>query len=702
VSLYPGGHPAITSSLGRLAQLTAALTERGPYRLQVLADTLLIDGAAMHKPDAGVLELADLLHRHLIGGLALNAGADTESWRTLLLLLARAPEEVRSDGGIKHLWATAGGPSIEIEEIDYAEVLREKQGVAAAIEKILEAALAGTTLELDDSGVRLLLDIVQDPGKLDDLMAQLDAASAPHGMDAQAAAFLTLMRGLAEWLSTHDPGRLDTMFGQMGRAAGRLSADAMLKLLDMRNKPEAQVGTINVAGAVVDRMSDASVSHFVAQSVIKERGASERLAHAFQALAPDVERQRRLLGLAQEEVAAAESATDGFAELWQRVENMLTSYSDESYVSDQYARELSGARTRAVDVERTNDDPPERIATWLATVGDASLRGLDHQLLTDLLAIEADPLRWRDIAETVAAHAEDLVRVGYFDQAWGLADAVVAQGERDPERRRYAAAALERFGRGSMMKHVSTHLRATDDASYERFKALCHAIGPSVIPALAGVLSSEQDARSRRRLRDILLGFGAKGRESVQQLMSAPNWEVRRTAAFLLREFGGAEGLKELVPLLTDSEPLVQREAVQGLVLNGSDEASRILLAAITSASGRTRETLLNELTGMRDERAAPLFSYLVRHMDRRKEQTLYQTSIDALGTFGGPDAVEALKHALNQGDWWSPLQTRRLRSAAARALRRIGTPAAMEVLREASTRGPRGVRAAARAQLPE
>ncbi len=702
VSLYPAGHPAITSSLGRLAQLTAALTERGPYKLQVLADKLLIEGATMPKPDAGVLELADLLHRHLIGGLTLNAGADTQSWRTLLLLLARAPEEIRTDGGIEHLWATAGGPSIEIEEIDYAEVLREKQGVAAAIEKILEAARSGTTLELDDSGLRLLLDIVGDPTKLDDLMAQLDTATAPHGADVQAAAFLTLMRGLAEYLSQHDPGRLDTMFGQMGRAAGRLSADAMMKLLDQRRKPESMVGSIDVAGAVVDRMNDDAVSHFVAQSVIKERGASERLAHAFQALVPDVERQRQLLGLAEQEVSASEAGTDGFAELWQRVESMLTSYSDETFVSDPYARELSGARTKAVDVERTNDDPPERIATWLATVGDASLRSLDHQLLIDLLSIEADPLRWRDIAETVAAHAEDLVRVGYFDQAWELADAIVTQGEREPARRPHASSALDRFGRGTMMKHVSAHLRASDDASYERFKALCHAIGPAVIPALAGVLSSEQDARSRRRLRDILLGFGARGREGVQQLMSASNWEVRRTAAFLLREFGGSEGLKELIPLLTDSEPLVQREAVQGLVLNGSDAASQILHQAIKSATGRTRETLLNELTSMRDERAAPLFSYLVRHMNRRAEQQLYQTSIEALGTFGGPDAVGALKFALGQGDWWSPLKTRRLRTAAARALRQIGTAPAMEVLREASTRGPRGVRAAARAQLPE
>lgn len=703
VSLYPGGHPAIAGSLSRLAELTARLTEGGPYALQVLADTLLVGGAGAAKPDPAVAELADLLHRHLVGRLTLNAGADAASWRTLLLLLARAPEDLRADGGIRHLWTTAGGPSIEIEEIDYAEVLREKQGVAAAVDRILAAALGGTRLELDDAGMRLLLDIVQDSNKLRELMTQLEARAAGHGgADMQAAAFLTLVRELTEWLSRHEPQRLEPMFAQMGEAAGTLSADAMLKLLEERTRPEAVVDGVNVAGAVVARMGDQAVSHFVAASVIRERGATERLAHAFQALVPDVERQRRLLALAEGQVAASEQGAEGFAELWERVEGMLTTYSDETFVSEEYARELSGARTRAVDVEGTSDDPPERVAAWLATVADSALRSMDQELLLDLLTIEADPSRWRDIADTVATHAEDLVRVGYFDQAWELTDAVVTQGERDPARRPFVRAALERFAAGTMMKHVSAHLRGSDDASHERFKALCHAIGPPVIPALAEVLSSEKDARSRRRLRDILLGFGASGRESVQQLMSAPNWEVRRTAAYLLREFGGAEGLKELVPLLRDPEPLVQREAVQGLVLNGSDEASRILLAAIGSASGRARGTLIGELTSMRDERAAPLFSYLVRHMDRRKEPQLYASAVDALGTFGGPDAVEALKIALYQGDWWAPGKTRHTRQAAAQALRRIGTPAALDVLREAAERGPRGVRAIARAQLAE
>jgi hypothetical protein len=701
VSLYPAAHPAIGGTLGRLTELTAALTSNGPFTLQVRPQTLLVGEAAPAKPDSAIVEIADMLRRHLIGALTLNAGLDATSWRTLLLLLARTPEDVRADGGIARLWATAGGPSVEIEEIDYAEVLREKEGDVATIERVIAAALAGPQLELDDSAMRTLLEIVGDPVRLTELMKRLEAATADKGVDARTAAFLNLLKGLTEYVSRTNPAQLDQVFRQVGHAAGTMSAEAMLELLARRTRPEAMVGSVNVVNAVVHRMADASVAQFVSNSVIAERGATERLAHAFQTLAPERDRQRHLLALAQEDVAASELGQEElFAELWQRVEAMLTSYTDASFVSDDYARELTSARTRATDVEATNDDPPERMAAWLATVNDAALRTLDLQLLTDLLVIEADGSRWRDIAETVISHAEDLVRVGYFDQAWQLADRLAIEGQKNRARASAARAALERFGRGAMMKHVAKHLRGADEESYERFKHLCHGIGPAVIPPLAEVLSAEQDARSRRRLRDILVGFGAAGRESVQQLMNAPNWEVRRTAAYLLREFGGSEGLRELQPLLTDSEPLVQHEAIQALVLSGSEAAAQILLQALKTTTGRPKQTLINELTSMRDERAGPLFCHIVRHVDRRAFPLIYLGAIEALGTFGGPDAVGALKEALQHGDWLAPLRTRRTRAAAARALRRIGNSAAIDVLREASARGSRGVRSAAKAEL--
>lgn len=701
VSLYPAAHPAIATTLSRLTQLAASMTADGPLEVQVRPTTLRIADAAPAKPDPAVVELSELLRRHLIGTFTINAGADLDSWRTLLGLLARPVEEVRADGGIAKLWTRAGGPSVHIEEIDYAEVLRERQGDAAAIDRIIAAALSGPHFQLDDETMPLLLEIIGDPARLDELMKGLEASTAGQDAGARVAAFLNLLRGVAEYIGRTNPAQLSQVLKSLSHAAGRLSADGMLDLLARGATPDAMAGQTNVVTGVVDRMSDTTVASFVSNNVIAEKGATDRLAQAFQALVPEIDRQRQLLALAEGEVAASPMGQEeGFAELWSRVETMMTSYTDASFVSTEYARELTTARTRAIDVESISDDPPERIAAWVATVNDAELRSLDQQLLTDLLSIEKDPARWRDVAETVVSHADDLVRVGHFDQAWLLVDDVVREGRNDAAREPAARAALERFGRGALMKHVAKHLRSADDTEYERFSRLCHAIGPPIIAPLAEVLSAEQDARSRRRLRDILVGFGAAGREAAQQLMNAPNWEVRRTAAHLLREFGGAEGLRELQPLLTDTEPLVQREAVQALVLNGSEAAAQMLLLALHATSGRPRETLITELTAMRDERAGPMFAHLVRHLDRRKFPILYMSVIDALGSMKGPEAIEALRVALQHGDWWAPLRTRRTRAAAARALRTNGTPEALAALRDASTRGARGVRAAARAEL--
>src|SRR5207245_6834221 len=124
------------------------LTASGPSRLEVRPHSIHVNDAAPAKPDAAIVELSDVLRRQLVGTLTLNHGADTESWRTLLMLLSRPVDEVRADGGIASLWATAGGPSMEIVEIDYAEVLREKQGDAAAADRIIAAAMSGAQLAL--------------------------------------------------------------------------------------------------------------------------------------------------------------------------------------------------------------------------------------------------------------------------------------------------------------------------------------------------------------------------------------------------------------------------------------------------------------------------------------------------------------------------------------------------------------------------
>jgi HEAT repeat protein len=137
------------------------------------------------------------------------------------------------------------------------------------------------------------------------------------------------------------------------------------------------------------------------------------------------------------------------------------------------------------------------------------------------------------------------------------------------------------------------------------------------------------------------------------------------------------------------------------LMMNGSEAAAAILLKALQASTGRAKTTLVGELVSTRDGRAGPVFAYLLRHVDRRTLLPVYAAAIEALGHMPGTGTVDALTYALNQGDWWAPMRTRRLRAAAAASLRRVGTEAAIDALRQASTGGrTRGVRAAARAEI--
>jgi HEAT repeat protein len=86
--------------------------------------------------------------------------------------------------------------------------------------------------------------------------------------------------------------------------------------------------------------------------------------------------------------------------------------------------------------------------------------------------------------------------------------------------------------------------------------------------------------------------------------------------------------------------------------------------------------------------------------MDRGTFPQLYLTAIESLGAFGGAEAVDALKVALHTGNWWTVFANKKFGSAAAHALRRIGTSNAMDALREAAASGAPGARGAARAEL--
>ncbi len=713
VSMYPPSHPTIQAALSRITEAGKQAVYYGPLPITVLPDALLVGGRGFAKPDPAAAELAALLHLQLIGEVTLLSTLEPQEWHAFLMLLAKTPEDARALGGVAAAWAASGNKSIALKEIDYAEVLRERagSGESASWDRIL----ATLSEEQDESGdlepgLAGVLEMAKDSQRLAQFAEKLQAHGRASGDDSvqQRKSLLELMHGLANYAAERQPGELEVVLDRMAGAAAQMSPDMLLTLITdppPLQPPGSAAPRMDLGGELQARLTDEMLTKFLVENVVKDRGASNRLAAAFQTLVPDPDRQQSILAAATEQAAAMFGDDPQFESVWNSSTQMLTTYSDSQFVSEDYARELTSTRTMALEVDKIGDDPPVRIRAWVSTLSDEEVRGLDQRLLLDLLTIEARHDAWAGVLDLTVSNIEQLVLVGDLALAAQLVDAVVAASKRtESPNAGYAAAGVTRLVDGVLVRHLALFLRQATDGETGIATQICNTIGPELVEPLADALAAEDNARTVRRLRDILIGFGSAARQYADELRTSPNPAVRRAAVDLLRALGGEAALPDLRSLMDDGEPQVQREALRAIVQIGSNEAYQTLEHALKNGQPHTREAILQALGSLRDERAAPLFVHLLTHTGYSGGlEGDYISNIELLGRVANDErSVATLKDILYRGEWYAPGRTTRIRTAAARALRAISLPSADRTLNEASDGGSRGVKRAAKAALAE
>ena len=321
VSLYPATHPSIQASLSRVIAAAGRLIPTGDL-------TLVVDGQAPVRADQAVDEIAGLLHDRLVAALRVEKGAEVPDWHALLLLLARAPGDMIAQGGMAKAWAATGRHHFEIREIDYAEVLRERgAGEAADWDQIIKFCLQDGTGPLAEGALAALLSTVGDEARFGGLLERLQstAGGGDATVSARAAALLQLIQKMlaatSQWPRAQGE---DRVLQTAAHAASRLAPEMMLAVIDRARA--ADHDQADVASAVVERIGDDTIASFVAGSVAKEGGASERLAQALQLLVPEIGRKEQVIDLAKQEAERSPLGQQAsFEDLWKSAATMLTS-----------------------------------------------------------------------------------------------------------------------------------------------------------------------------------------------------------------------------------------------------------------------------------------------------------------------------------------------------------------------------------------
>ena len=430
VSLYPRTHPSIQASLSRVTAAAGRLIPADAVLISVHPDTLTIEGRPPLRPDAAIGELAALMHERLIGEIRIERTARLEDWHALLLLLARQPDELMTDGGIGKAWAATGRDHFEIREIDYAEVLRERTGDnIKEWDAIIRFCLEGGTL--GERELAALLDVLKDSSQFGALLERLQSEETGGGasVNVRAAALITLVQKLLEATAQLPKAQGEDVVLQMAAdGVARLTPEMVLALVRHTQAPDREQAQI--ASAVIDRVKDETVATFVANSIVKERGASERLAQALEALVLDDDHKDRLLDLAKEEAARhsirSRCELRGALAVGNRHAGVV--FGRAVRLRPTMPGSCPAPASRPLTSNASRMTPPIAFKAWL---GDHFRRGrprqLDFQLLLDLLKVENDPAWWAEIAGIVASEVERRALAGDIQAAQQAAQAIVRE-----------------------------------------------------------------------------------------------------------------------------------------------------------------------------------------------------------------------------------------------------------------------------------
>jgi hypothetical protein len=269
------------------------------------------------------------------------------------------------------------------------------------------------------------------------------------------------------------------------------------------------------------------------------------------------------------------------------------------------------------------------------------------------------------------------------------------------ERPMLAAVWLEGVVYASLAEDLVRELSRADKLKRESLLELCRRLGDETVPILFRALSGCEKASTRNAIAEVLADLKFASRAFLRSELREPDLPTDYLLELLrlLGRVGGEDCIDLLVPALEHDEALVRIEALSAAsVLDPSDGDERIL-AALSDADPKVRETALKTLFD-RGSTAPALFAFCGRILGEPDESDheMARLICSRLTAYDRGEHREtcvallcsALGDAVEEGKrWWSSLrrsvaadsESVSAKIAACQALGRLGATEASEAI---------------------
>lgn len=255
-------------------------------------------------------------------------------------------------------------------------------------------------------------------------------------------------------------------------------------------------------------------------------------------------------------------------------------------------------------------------------------------------------------------------------------------GERDTQE---LVASLLRDMSEGMAELVSVADASEHGPEEAEIEALLGALQAEAIPTLVRALPAISDPVLRAHVEEALDRLILRFPLHVTRLLNAEDPMLAAEAAGIVSRLGLPDAVEGLLEAARRPEAIARRAAIEALGHIDADEANGAVAAALEDSDPAVRVAAVTAATRRDGPEAEEAIRRVVgaRGFATRDagEQMAFLKGLVALS---GDGAVETLSELLNGRRWWFMRNAPSLRASAARALAIVGTPEAVEALREA------------------
>ncbi|MEO8679711.1 MAG: HEAT repeat domain-containing protein [Vicinamibacterales bacterium] len=689
---YPPEHPAVGLAVDRFVNTAAEATVGGLLQLAVTPHALLVDGLVLDAPDLSVSECAALLHDRDILQLTFVSAPSEPVIRLLLGMLSLDRNTRRARGGPAAIWSAAGETGILLEQIDYQEILERDfdEGAArrdATWKAIVRSIIMGRRTFTADEQQRLL-EISRDVSAIGALGNDCkEPYCTPEGaplLTTQAATILAVYRHIAKTVTALEPERAKEVIQSLALATSGLDPAMAFEVLKQEDSPD---DSLQIISAFKQTFDDQQVAMLLARALATPGHPTSRLAQVLDTLAPDDERKRRVLKLAERLIGERDFGSKRpIDDIRQSLDELLLKYDEKEYVSTEYRESMGVAGARAAELAARGRLP--EMDEWLATLGHESVRRLSGQLLMDLLTNETHAERMSETARDMAAFVEDLLLAGVFGEGIPVVNtlAKAATGKLSPHACR---AAIDSIGESLAFGEAAGSLAEQSAEEFAEFEQLARAIGPASVTGLLRAYEREDGGGATERASAVILRLGPPAIPRLLPAVDDQRWFVQREVARLLGQIGTAAAVPPLQTLLRRSDLRIMRAAVSSLAKIDDPIAARAIHTVLKATTGQARTAVIEALVGLKDPRVVPLLVRILQGSDAfGDDHLLVLETLGALAGIKDDRALPQIALLARQRRWLSWGKTSRLRTAALRTLMRIDTPKSLATFDELATTG--------------